>query len=546
MQHVSGYYGVLNVFEEAFAKETDAIEQEEQHEALSLWRQFQEAFAALILFVVSKGETGENVSLSPAELANIKQFLRWAQYSILSGFNVPSKKISDFIPNLPSFIGNATLEVFYVGIEPNDKICIIITAPVKFYKFRQEFLLPIDRHDFENRHKQLYDDISESKWQVNSCIEGINYKNTHSLADIIKCGTFDAFMVQFINSSEVVKQLFMKYYKELNLRGINQKLEDLEHAMRDKRDLLSGTVPISMQEEHKQLKALKLQFQQADKYVPMPVEYNTDLYKYSLLFGILFSEETQEFYISKKYDMNASSATFLMEFYNRDCLNYNMEHNILVAIMNVSLVEDFREGINFFKARFHALDFNFKEQLLSEKAIKHIEDVIYIRREYEQYLQKIESIEYDSERNQIIISGSLTEKDYLVLTKHIEHGIVKVIYEEGHVVLQFFSNLSSMLATSKIFSEIQDKQSAKYSELEEYLSLSVYKQPGNKETLRQQERVYNKIMLLKQDLNQLRTKEPIHFEEARKKAINKLFEDILNKVQAALFGAIANILDSEG
>lgn len=370
MQPVSGYYGVLNLLEETFAQENNAREQEKQNEAQSLWGQFKEAFEALILFVVSKGEAGANVSLSPAELANIKQFLRWAQYSLLSGFNIPSKTISDFIPNLPSFIGDATLEVFYVGIEPNDKICMIITAPVQFYKFRQEFLLPIDRHDFENRHKQLYDDVSESTWEVNCCIEGVSYKNKHSLADIIKCGTFDMFMVRFINSSEVVKKLFMKYYKELNLRGINQKLENLEHAMRGKRDLLSGIVPIYMQEEHKKLKVLKLKFQQADKCVPVPVEYNIDLYKYSLLPGILFSEETQEFYISKKYDTNTASATFLMEFYNRYCLNYNMEHNILAAIMNVSLVDDFHSGTNFFKARFCALDFKFKEQLLSEQDIR--------------------------------------------------------------------------------------------------------------------------------------------------------------------------------
>lgn len=161
-------------------------------------------------------------------------------------------------------------------------------------------------------------------------------------------------------------------------------------------------------------------------------------------------------------------------------------------------------------------------------------------------MQKIESIKYDNERNQMIISGSLTEKDYLMLTKHIEHDIVEVIYEEGRVVLQFLSNLSSMLAQSKVLSEIEDKKSSQYSELEEYLSLSVYKVPENKKNLRQQERVYNKIMLLQKELKLLQANGPISFKEAREKSINKLLEDILNKVQATLFGSIANILESEG
>jgi len=545
MYPTHGYSGVLNVFEETFTKETVLI-RKAQEEEFSLWEKFKQQFSNIVLFIISKGETGSNVFLSTEEIASITQFLRWAQYSLLSGFNVPPRKISDFISNIPTFIGNSTLEVFYVGIEPDDEICIVVTAPVKFYDFRHEFLFPIDRRDFDNRKKQLYDDILNSTWPVNCFKEGMRYEAAHSIADIIKCGSFDAFMLKFINSSQVVKQLFMKYYKELNLRGIIQKLKSLENDMLVKRDILSGMVPIDMQKEHKRLRDLKMRFQQADSCVPIPVEQNIDLYRESLLTGILFSEEKQQFYLSKKYEINMSSATFWMEFYNRYCLNYNMEKNILPAIMNVSLKEDFNSGENFLKARFRALDLEFKEKLLSRDKVREIEDVICKKMEYEKYLDKIESIEYDQELHQMRISGSLTEREYSQLTKHLDHGTVDVIYEQGYILLKFSSNLSSILEQSKILSEIKDKQSSEYSDLDLYLSRDVYMKPENKSNLRQQERVYNKLMLLKAELKQLRIAGKTVFDIERGNNINQVFEDILHKVQATLFASIDYILSNEG
>jgi hypothetical protein len=538
MNTIRGYSDLVHLFQKKLFQTSGIIEHSnlDPQAAESLWKRFKEQFVALVVFILSKGVSGDKFELSFSELITIEQFFRFAQYSLLSGLNVPIYKMSYFISGLPDFIANSTIEVSYIGVRPNDKISISITAPIEIYDFTYEFSYPIAYHDFNNRHWQLYDDIS-NKWVGSYQENGNEYMFEHSVADIIKAGSFDAFILQFVNSNPVVLSIFMKYYQKLNLRGINCSFENIQDECKVQKDIVSRSVPNNILIKYHELKSLQSTFMKNHNKLPKPTQANLGLYKYSLLPGLVYCEENKQFYCSDQYDKSTQTATLLMEFYNLYCLNSSMQEILLPQLKRIAIVQGEQADINVFNARFRDLDFTCKEQLLSKNEIKYLEDKMRAEIEYEKILDKIDSIEYDPQYHQLKIQSTMTKSDYEKLTTALKHNQeVTVQYSEKSIIVQFLPNLTSFL--QECSKSRLDKIDPDF---ERYLSVLVYQQPNN-HNLKAQEHMYNKFMQLKKEVQQHKQNPKIRktFEQISQEQSDLRLKTIIQSVLATLFTAIEN------
>lgn len=501
-----------------------------------LWESFKRAFLDVLVFIATGGKSGEKWGLTLRDISAIKEFLRFANYQIVNEFLVQPKRIGDLCPNLPDFIANSSL-ILYSSYD--ERIHVKIRVPImSMFQVQDElFTYPIDRKI--DSSMRLAQDINQCNWGAAVRPELCQDAEKHSFKAMVQAGRLDLFIRDRINENPSVKEKFLAFLLELNLRGIQDEICNLENSME------RHVNPVAYEAEIKELNDLRNVFTKriglnSVEHMPLPTGENKHLFKYSFFPKVILENDRVEF--SKSYECSPDDLKWMLSFYTDNFLTEKADLDFIASLVQaVGMLSE--NDLEFFYLRVKALDFESKKEILGAVNLDTIERKLQFNLPYKASLEKIVDMRYDIDQDQLIIEGKLTLAEYNQLVAKITPEIVTATQIEGAIVIQFKRSMSSFVSNSSAISSIGDQESEEYQSLYRYINYDIYKEEANHD-LKPQEAFYRNLMKLKEEAIKHNKAYPLGFniDYAREKAINERFNAVTEVVLEQMLVTIETLL----
>jgi hypothetical protein len=504
-----------------------------------LWESFKQAFIDIAVFIITGGKSGERWGLTLRDMSAIREFLRFANYQIVNEFLVQPKRIGDLCPNLPEFIANSSLILYssYGG-----RIHVKISVPVtSMFQVQDElFTYPIDRNI--DSSMMLAQDINQCNWGVAVRPELSKDAYKHSFKAMVQAGRVDLFIRDRINENPQVQENFLAFLLELNLRGIQEELCNLENSME------RHVNPAAYETKIKELNNLRNIFTKriglnSVENMPLPTVENKHLFKYSFFPKVILENNIIDF--SKSYECSPDDLKWMVSFYTDNFLTEKADLDLIASLVQaVGMLSE--HDMRFFYSRVEALGIESKKEILGVGNLDTIERKLQFNMPYKASLEKIADMRYDVDQHQLLIEGTLTLAEYHQLVAKITPDIVTATQIEGAILIQFKQSMSSFVSKSSAINSIRDQESEEYQNLYKYINYDIYKEVENHD-LKPQEAFYRHLMKLKEEAVKHNKDYPLGFgqkdmDHAREKAINERFEMVTQIVLEQLLLTIETLL----
>ena len=501
-----------------------------------LWESFKQAFIDIAVFIITGGKSGERWGLTLRDMSAIREFLRFANYQIVNEFMVQPKRIGDLCPNLPEFIANSSL-ILYSSYDERIHVKIRVPITSMFQVEDELFSYPIDRKI--DSSMRLAQDINQCNWGAAVRPELGQDASKHSFKTMVQAGRLDLFIRDRINENPLVQEKFLVFLLELNVRGIQEELSNLENSME------RHINPELYEAKIKELHHLRRVFTKCIglnslDHMPLPTLENKHLFKYSFFPKVILENQRIDF--SKSYECSPDDLKWMLSFYTDNFLTEKADLDFIASLVQVVGVLS-ESDLEFFYLRVKALDIESKKEILGAGNLDTIEKKLQFNRPYKALLEKIVDMRYDIDQDQLIIEGELTLAEYNQLVAKITPDIVTATQIEGAIVIQFKRSMSSFISNSYAISSIGDQKSEEYHNLYKYINYDIYKEEENHD-LKPQEAFYRSLMTIKEEAINHNKDYPFGFniDYAREKAIHDKFKAITEGVLEQLLVTIETLL----